>query len=174
MRFIGIQPVDRVSSQKQTSHRFKNTNKIIKSVLILLLSIFAQIAFCDESPDVKNINKMLAVIENAIVNENDSELLKYVPPSGIYFGDGHYKYAEIKKSIGDKNGWLYRYLFVGEKSIKIYFQKAKNLKPRITYRTKSSIQVIFETSNNEATKWAECCFFKIKNKWYFDGIFYCG
>ena len=174
MSFIGVQPVDRVSSRKQTSDMFRHTNKLIRSILFSLLSIFSQIAFCGESRETKKINKMLVAIENAIANENSSELLKYVPPSGIYFGDGRYSYAEVEKSIGDQNGWLYRHLFVGEKSVKIYFQEAKNLKSRITYRSKSSIQVIFETSNNEATKWVDCCFFKIKNKWYFDGIFYCG
>lgn len=148
-------------------------NKTVIAVVIILLINCTAIAGQRLDKSVSH-NRMAKDLMAAVMREDMRYLMKYVSPSGTYFIDERYSREEISNSMGDSNGWLHKHLFSGDKSVKSYFSKAENLKINIKKRNSRSILITYKSSNYNSVDWVECCLFKVKGKWYFDGIFYCG
>lgn len=117
------------------------------------------------------VERLAKVVQGAVVNKDIDKLMQYVHPSGTVFIDAAYTKAEISSLMKDKDSWLYKHLFVGEKSVRTYLLQAKNLKTSVHPQSDTAMFVFFESSNYE--KWQESCFIQIDGKWYFDGIFSC-
>ena len=138
--------------------------------------VFTLALFCSFTCDASEKSELMVIaksIKQAILLNDSSVMQKYVHSDGVYFMDDKMSRDEVIKSLQNKESTLYRYLFGNTGSIKNYLQTADKLKIRIIMRDKTSAIVSFPSINHEPEEWKECCFIKRKNKWYFDGIFYC-
>jgi hypothetical protein len=134
--------------------------------------VFVNSVSCNNGEHIE-IEKLAKEVKDAVIKKDINRLMKYVSPSGVYFIDDKYTYEQIEEIIRKKNSWLYKHLFVGENSVINYFQKANDLEIKIHHRNSNAIFVSYHSSNVKPVNWLECCFIKIKGKWYFDGIFSC-
>lgn len=142
---------------------------------IFVFIVLQLIAGIQNANAADKLYKLTMDLENAILQQNVAKLMKYVSPFGITVIDDPYTYEEVNNLIRDKNSWLYKHLFVGERSVKKYFETAENLKIKIHYQTLDSADfmyadVIYQSSNYHWVNWVESCFVYSKkdNKWYFD------
>jgi len=143
-------------------------------IIVLFLSSLLMVGRVYASDnELSELNVIAMDVKDAVEREDMNRLMQYVAPSGTYFIDKPYTYAQIDKLISTKGSWLYKHLFVGENSIKDYLNNAKNLKVVINHRDHAAIQISYPSSNYDRLKWIECCFMKINGHWYFDGIFSC-
>lgn len=142
---------------------------IFLSTFLLISSVYGN----DNKNELVELNDIAKNLKEAVIREDGDLLMQYVSPSGTYFIDSVYTFAEIKELLRTKNSWLYKHLFSGENSVKKYFQDAENLKIKIHRRNNEAIFISYQSSNYDSIKWVECCFIKINAKWYFDGIFSC-
>ncbi len=142
------------------------------TIMFLLLCFTADAG--QEENIVIDISKIAETLRTAVINEDTDCLLKYVSPSGTYFIDDVWSYEKVRKSMKDKDGWLFRHLFSNDNSVKNYFLKAKDLHIKVYQQNDKSVMISFQSSNYDPNDWVECCLIKVKGKWYFDGVFYCG
>lgn len=147
----------------------------MRALIITIISLFAFLttaAFGNEDEYVE-LERIANDVKTAVIKQDVGTLMQYVSPSGTYFIDEVYTYAQIKEMLENKTSWLYKHLFVGKNSVKNYFENAKNLDTKIHSRDNKAFFISYQSSNYNSYNWIECCFIRINGKWYFDGIFYC-
>jgi hypothetical protein len=109
--------------------KFKNAGKMlcrtISPMLILALMLFPSQEAIGSDNEIYNIANNLI---EAVINKDIEKLMAYVSKDGTWFIDTAYSYDQINKSMKDKDGWLHHHLFIGDKSVKEYFEKAKDIK----------------------------------------------
>lgn len=108
-----------------------------------------------------------------VINTDIEQLLKMISKHGVYFGDSKFSKNEISRLLKDKNSLLYKHMFAADDSVKAYFDKNKNISLVVLNRGSKSAIVKYRSDTLNEDEWLECCFIKIDNKWYFDGMFYC-
>ncbi len=146
--------------------------------LIISFTLFCIVAFpvvtsCNEKGK-SEFEKIADEVRTAVIKEDVKILLKYVSSTGTSFVDDHYTFGEIRELLKNKDSWLCKHLFWGENSIKKYFENAEGLTIKIHYYNKDkAVSIFYQSLNNAPRNWVECCFIKINEKWYFNGIFYC-
>lgn len=145
----------------------------VKIIVLILFSINMAIDARGAENADKLFYNLATEIKKAVAEQDTNRLLTYVAPSGTYFIDSVYSYDEIKDVIGKKDSWLYKYLFTDRNSVKSYFQSAEEMKIKVHHRNENAVLISYQSSNYDPNRWVECCFIKLKDKWYFDGIFYC-
>lgn len=149
------------------------TIKVFFLTIIFFVLCTADLSAANKIDTDPKLHKMADEMMIAVLNMDTAYLMKYVAPSGTYFMDTVYSHDQIEKMINDENSWLYKHLFVGDNSVKSYFEQARNLKIKIFERDTNAIMVSYQSSNFEAFKWVENCFIRKNGTWYFDGIFTC-
>lgn len=147
--------------------------KLIISFTLFCIVVFPVVTSCNEK-EKSELEKIAYEVRTGVIKEDVEMLLKYVSPAGTSFIDDHYTYEEIRELLKNKDSWLYKHLFWGENSVKKYFDSAKELTIKIHYFNKDeAVSIFYQSSNYAPRNWVECCFVKINEKWYFNGIFYC-
>lgn len=139
-------------------------------MILLAASIVSMTAQCSNNDDV---SKLAYDLKDAVLEEKRERLLEFVAPQGTNSIDSSYTKKQVVELMNDHNSWLFKYLFLDDKSVKNYFKEAKDLKVKVYTRSNESTFVSYQTSNHKPTEWVECCLIKINGKWYFDGIFEC-
>jgi len=150
--------------------------KMRRAFLIIgLFLLLITAVLCKNDNNLKEIEGIANELRIAVLNQDIETLLKYVSPGGTYFIDDLYHYSEIKELLYTNDSWLYKHLFVGEKSVRHYFENAENLRIKIDIldEYKDAPMIFYQSSNYKPLNWVECCLIKHGERWYFNGIFSC-
>jgi len=66
-------------------------------------------------------------MKDAITKEDIEALVEHASPAGTTFMDSAHTYSEITELLNNRESWLSRHLFFGERSVKAYFENTKDL-----------------------------------------------
>ncbi|WP_243358422.1 hypothetical protein [Fundidesulfovibrio terrae] len=140
---------------------------LISTSLLWSMVLFHNICFSQErSPAVMSIAKD---IQRAIIAEDAGRLMSHVRKR-VVFVDEYYSKEILGELIKDRESWLQRNLFVGDDSLKKYFETARDVKI-ILNNVGSEVVISYQSSNYPAHAWPWCSIVVENERWYFSDMF---
>ena len=154
--------------------------KYLQYILILTILIHASIAenVMSEEKRKEDVGKVAVNIMDAIRNQDEIKLLKYISKDGIPCIDSLISLSQVKADLSNIDSWLHGYLFsldfkkesdnyimgLGE-----FFNLAGNIEIDVTFmETNESVNYDYACVHYRAvgTEYSpEICLFKMNNNW---------
>lgn len=145
----------------------KTTTPLALAASLILAALFSLPSPARADIDPAGVGKE---IKRAIMNRDFAMLGRHLK-NNPYFIDESYSRKELLKLFRSENSWLNRNLFVGEDSVKAYFEKAKDLKI-VTWKAGPSEYVIsYQSSNFPPHEWPWCSIKPRGKSWVFADMF---
>jgi len=111
--------------------------------------------------------KSVADEMSACILRNDIDcLMRRISPEGILVVDRELTRDDVCQLLRDEGSWLHQALFVGEKSLKVYLQNARNLNFRVE-EGEHDVAVMLDADNYSKNDTRMFCFWCQGDVWYF-------